>query len=234
MTEKKINIAIDGFSSTGKSTIAKELARSLGYTYIDTGAMYRGVTLYLLEQGLWDEGDNDLEAVEKALPDIRLTFERTPDGQHLFLNGRDVETEIRGMWVSSFVSPVSAVPIVRANLVRQQQELASAKGVVMDGRDVGTTVLPDAELKIFTTARPEVRAKRRYDEMKAKGKQVTLEEIAENLTERDRIDSTREVSPLRQAADARLLDNSDLTREEQSALVLSWAKETIARENGRH
>lgn len=232
MNESKINIAIDGYSSTGKSTIAKELARALGYTYIDTGAMYRGVTLFLLEKGLWDEGKNDLQAVKKALEEINLDFRRTAGGQHLFLNGRDVESEIRGMWVSSFVSPVSAVPEVRAFLVARQQAMAKAKGVVMDGRDVGTTVLPDAELKIFMTSRPEVRARRRYDEMIAKGKKVTQDEITENLKTRDHIDSTREVSPLRQAVDARLLDNSDLTREEQNAIVLRWAKETIAR-NGR-
>ncbi|MDD7559751.1 MAG: (d)CMP kinase [Porphyromonas sp.] len=232
MNESKINIAIDGYSSTGKSTIAKELARALGYTYIDTGAMYRGVTLFLLEKGLWDEGKNDLQAVKKALEEINLDFRRTADGQHLFLNGRDVESEIRGMWVSNFVSPVSAVPEVRAFLVARQQAMAKAKGVVMDGRDVGTTVLPDAELKIFMTSRPEVRVRRRYDEMIAKGKKVTPDDITENLKTRDLIDSTREVSPLRQAVDARLLDNSDLTREEQNAIVLRWAKETIAR-NGR-
>lgn len=232
MNESKINIAIDGYSSTGKSTIAKELARALGYTYIDTGAMYRGVTLFLLEKGLWDEGKNDLQAVKKALEEINLDFRRTADGQHLFLNGRDVESEIRGMWVSNFVSPVSAVPEVRAFLVTRQQAMAKAKGVVMDGRDVGTTVLPDAELKIFMTSRPEVRVRRRYDEMIAKGKKVTPDDITENLKTRDLIDSTREVSPLRQAVDARLLDNSDLTREEQNAIVLRWAKETIAR-NGR-
>lgn len=232
MNKSKINIAIDGYSSTGKSTIAKELARALGYTYIDTGAMYRGVTLFLLEKGLWDEGKNDLQAVKKALEEINLDFRRTADGQHLFLNGRDVESEIRGMWVSNFVSPVSAVPEVRAFLVARQQAMAKAKGVVMDGRDVGTTVLPDAELKIFMTSRPEVRVRRRYDEMIAKGKKVTPDDITENLKTRDLIDSTREVSPLRQAVDARLLDNSDLTREEQNAIVLRWAKETIAR-NGR-
>lgn len=232
MNESKINIAIDGYSSTGKSTIAKELARALGYTYIDTGAMYRGVTLFLLEKGLWDEGENDLRAVKKALEEINLDFRRTADGQHLFLNGRDVESEIRGMWVSSFVSPVSAVPEVRTFLVARQQAMAKAKGVVMDGRDVGTTVLPDAELKIFMTSRPEVRARRRYDEMIAKGKKVTKDEIIENLKTRDHIDSTREVSPLRQAGDSRLLDNSDLTREEQNAIVLRWAEETIAK-NGR-
>ncbi|MCI6279251.1 MAG: (d)CMP kinase [Bacteroidales bacterium] len=232
MNESKINIAIDGYSSTGKSTIAKELARALGYTYIDTGAMYRGVTLFLLEKGLWDEGKNDLQAVKKALEEINLDFRRTADGQHLFLNGRDVESEIRGMWVSNFVSPVSAVPEVRAFLVARQQAMAKAKGVVMDGRDVGTTVLPDAELKIFMTSRPEVRVRRRYDEMIARGKKVTPDDITENLKTRDLIDSTREVSPLRQAVDARLLDNSDLTREEQNAIVLRWAKETIAR-NGR-
>ena len=234
MTEKKINIAIDGFSSTGKSTIAKELARALGYTYIDTGAMYRGVTLYLLDKGIWRGSDTDMEAVVRALPDIHLRFSITPGGaQHLLLNGTDVETEIRGMRVSNEVSPVSAIPEVRSFLVEQQQALAREKGVVMDGRDVGTTVLPDAELKIFTTSRPEVRAQRRYEEMKGKGLDVTLDEIIENLATRDHIDSTRETSPLRQAEDAVLLDNSDLTRDQQNAIVLRWAKEKIEGD-GRH
>ena len=233
MSQTKINIAIDGFSSTGKSTIAKELASALGYIYIDTGAMYRGVTLYLLDKGIWKGEATDMEAVKEALPHIDLRFQRKDGVQHLFLNGTDVEVEIRGMRVSGQVSPVSAVPEVRTALVARQQALAKEKGVVMDGRDVGTTVLPDAELKIFTTSRPEVRAKRRYDELRGKGQEVTLEEIIENLTTRDRIDTTREVSPLKKAADARLLDNSDLTREEQNAIVLRWAKEIIA-EHGGH
>ena len=232
MSQTKINIAIDGFSSTGKSTIAKELASALGYIYIDTGAMYRGVTLYLLDKGIWKGDETDMEAVKEALPHIDLRFQRMDGVQHLFLNGTDVEEEIRGMRVSGQVSPVSAIPEVRTALVARQQALAKEKGVVMDGRDVGTTVLPDAELKIFTTSRPEVRAKRRYDELRGKGQEVTLEEIIENLSSRDLIDSTREVSPLRQAADARLLDNSDLTREEQNAIVLRWAKETISRHGG--
>lgn len=231
MSRKKINIAIDGYSSTGKSTIAKELAQALGYTYIDTGAMYRGVTLYLLKKNLWGDGNEDMEAVREALPDIHLDFRQTGEGQHLFLNGHDVEKEIRSMWVSDFVSPVSAIPSVRTYLVAQQQEMARRKGVVMDGRDVGTTVLPRAELKIFTTSRPEVRARRRYEELRSKGQEVTEEEIRDNLESRDRIDSTREVSPLKRAEDARLLDNSDLTREEQNAIVLSWAKGTIERNN---
>ena len=233
MSQTKINIAIDGFSSTGKSTIAKELASALGYIYIDTGAMYRGVTLYLLDKGIWKGEATDMEAVKEALPHIDLRFQRKDGVQHLFLNSTDVEEEIRGMRVSGQVSPVSAIPEVRTALVARQQALAKEKGVVMDGRDVGTTVLPDAELKIFTTSRPEVRAKRRYDELRGKGQEVSLEEIIENLTTRDRIDTTREVSPLRQASDARLLDNSDLTREEQNAIVLRWAKETIA-EHGGH
>lgn len=224
---KKINIALDGYSSCGKSTIAKRLARSLGYTYVDTGAMYRGVTLYSLRKGFWQDGEPQIDAIVAALPDIELRFAITDEGQHLLLNGEDVEREIRGMEVSDHVSPVSAIPEVRKALTRQQQEMARAKGIVMDGRDIGTTVLPDAELKIFVTARPEVRAERRYKELIGKGEQVSYESVLHNVCERDHIDSTRKVSPLRRADDALTLDNSDLTLEEQQAWVEDRVRERL-------
>lgn len=201
--------------------MAKSLARRLGYTYIDTGAMYRGVTLFSLRNGLWDEaaGRPQVGALVDRLHEISLCFQNVGGGNHLILNGEDIEAEIRGMAVSNKVSPISAIPEVRAFLVRQQQEMAAAKGVVMDGRDIGTVVLPDAELKVFVTASPEVRARRRYDELRAQGKEVSYDEVYDNVTTRDRIDSTREASPLRQADDAILLDNSTLTREEQDAML---------------
>lgn len=219
MSDHKINIAIDGYSSCGKSTIAKRLARTLGYTYVDTGAMYRGVTLYTLRQGLWRDGRPMVPEIVAALPEIRLGFVRHPDGQHLLLNGEDVEREIRGMQVSEHVSPIAAIPEVRERLTEQQRAMARDRGVVMDGRDVGTTILPDAELKLFVTARPEVRAQRRYDELRAKGEEVSYESVLANVRERDRIDTTRAASPLRQAADAVVLDNSDLTPDSQQARV---------------
>lgn len=215
----RINIALDGHSSCGKSTIAKKLAKSLGYTYIDTGAMYRGVTLFSLRNNLWSEGEPMEEEISKRLHEVNLRFEPHPEGQHLLLNGEDVEREIRGMEVSNHVSPIATLGAVRRHLVAQQQAMAKEKGVVMDGRDVGTVVMPNAELKIFVTARPEVRAKRRYDELRAKGDDVKYEEILENVTERDRIDSSRQISPLKQAQDAILLDNSDLTLDEQQRTV---------------
>lgn len=223
----KINIALDGHSSCGKSTIAKKLANSLGYTYIDTGAMYRGVTLFSLRNNLWQDGQPLEDAIAGRLNEVNLRFETTPDGQHLLLNGEDVEHEIRGMEVSNHVSPIATLGTVRAHLVKQQQEMAAQKGVVMDGRDVGTVVMPDAELKIFVTARPEVRAKRRYQELKAKGDDVTFEEVLHNVTERDRIDSSREISPLKKADDAVLLDNSDLTIDEQQAIVVEMVQRIL-------
>lgn len=223
----KINIALDGHSSCGKSTIAKKLANSLGYTYIDTGAMYRGVTLFSLRNNLWQDGQPLEDAIADRLNEVNLRFETTPDGQHLLLNGEDVEHEIRGMEVSNHVSPIATLGAVRAHLVKQQQEMAAQKGVVMDGRDVGTVVMPDAELKIFVTARPEVRAKRRYQELRAKGDDVTFEEVLHNVTERDRIDSSREISPLKKADDAVLLDNSDLTIDEQQAIVVEMVQRVL-------
>ena len=224
---KKINIALDGYSSCGKSTIAKRLARSLGYTYVDTGAMYRGVTLYALREGLFSGEEPMVEEIIRRLPRIEMRFAIYPDGQHLLLNGEDVEREIRGMEVSEHVSPIATIPEVRAALTRQQQDMAKEKGVVMDGRDVGTTILPDAELKIFVTARPEVRARRRFDELTAKGESVTYDSVLANVRERDRIDSGRAVSPLRQAEDALVLDNSDMTLDQQQAWVEERVRERL-------
>lgn len=227
MTDSKINIALDGYSSCGKSTIAKRLARSLGYTYVDTGAMYRGVTLYALREGLFSGEEPMVEEIIRRLPRIEMRFAIYPDGQHLLLNGEDVEWEIRGMEVSEHVSPIATIPEVRAALTRQQQDMAKEKGVVMDGRDVGTTILPDAELKIFVTARPEVRARRRFDELTAKGESVTYNSVLANVRERDRIDSGRAVSPLRQAEDALILDNSDMTLDQQQAWVEERVRELL-------
>ena len=227
MTDSKINIALDGYSSCGKSTIAKRLARSLGYTYVDTGAMYRGVTLYALREGLFSGEEPMVEEIIRRLPRIEMRFAINPDGQHLLLDGEDVEREIRGMEVSEHVSPIATIPEVRAALTRQQQDMAREKGVVMDGRDVGTTILPDAELKIFVTARPEVRARRRFDELTAKGESVTYDSVLANVRERDRIDSGRAVSPLRQAEDALVLDNSDMTLDQQQAWVEERVRERL-------
>lgn len=215
----KINIAIDGHSSCGKSTIAKSLAKKLGYKYLDTGAMYRGVTLYSLQHGLWKGSEPNTDALAAALPHIKLDF-KTVDGQnHLFLNGVDVEPDIRGMEVSNKVSPIAAIPAVRHYLVKQQQEIAKNKGVVMDGRDVGTVVLPHAEVKLFITAPAEVRAQRRYKELKEKGVPASYEEILKNVLMRDEIDSNREVGPLRKAEDAHYLDNSDMTIAQQDEYI---------------
>ena len=220
---KKITIAIDGYSSCGKSTMAKDLAREVGYIYIDSGAMYRAVTLYCLENGLFTPDGIDTEKLEAMMPNIRISFQLNPETQRpmTYLNGENVEDRIRTMEVSSRVSPVAAIPFVREALVKQQQEMGQAKGIVMDGRDIGTVVFPDAELKIFVVASAEIRAQRRYDELKAKGQEASYEEILANVKERDYIDQNREVSPLRQAEDALLLDNSNLTIEEQK----QWLKE---------
>ena len=223
---KKITIAIDGYSSCGKSTMAKDLAREVGYIYIDSGAMYRAVTLYCLENGLFTNEGIDTERLEAAMPDICISFELDPQTQRpiTFLNGQNVEDRIRTMEVSNHVSPVAALPFVRKALVNLQQEMGRAKGIVMDGRDIGTAVFPDAELKIFVIASAEIRAQRRYDELKAKGQEVSFEEILTNVKERDYIDQNREVSPLRQAEDALLLDNSNLTIAEQK----QWLAERFA------
>ena len=213
---KKITIAIDGFSSCGKSTMAKDLAREIGYIYIDSGAMYRAVTLFCLDNGLFTGDDIDTERLEQEMGNIRISF----------LNGVNVENRIRSMEVSAHVSPVAALPFVRQALVAQQQQMGREKGIVMDGRDIGTTVFPDAELKVFVTASPEIRAQRRYDELKAKGQPADYEDILANVKQRDDIDQHRAVSPLRRADDALLLDNSHLTIAEQKAWLIEQYRRT--------
>jgi CMP/dCMP kinase len=220
---KKIIIAIDGYSSCGKSTLAKALAKTLHYAYVDTGAMYRAVTLYFMDN---DVEITDPEAVKNALAHIELHFERTPTGNHIFLNDKDVENEIRTMRISEMVSPVSTVSAVRRAMVAQQKRMGNRKGIVMDGRDIGTVVFPEAELKIFLTADPDIRAQRRYDELKAKGQETPIEDVKNNLMERDLIDSNRADSPLRQAADAILIDNTFLTPEQQLNKVLALVEKT--------
>ena len=209
MDYKRIIIAIDGFSSCGKSTMAKDLAREIGYIYVDTGAMYRSVTLYALRHGMFRaDGSIDTGALEAAMPEIRITFKLNKETGRpdTYLNGELVEKDIRTMEVSSKVSPIAALPFVRKALVEQQQMMGREKGIVMDGRDIGTAVFPDAELKVFVTASAEVRAQRRYDELKAKGMEADYASILKNVEERDYIDSHREVSPLRKADDAVELD----------------------------
>ena len=225
---KKITIAIDGYSSCGKSTMAKDLAKEVGYIYVDTGAMYRAVTLYALRHHLFNaDGSVKTEELSKEMPNINITFKLNAETgcPDCYLNGELVEKEIRTLEVSSHVSPIAAVPFVREALVARQQEMGRDKGVVMDGRDIGTTVFPDAELKIFVTASSGVRAQRRFDELKAKGMPADYEDILKNVTERDYIDTHREVSPLRKADDAITLDNSNLTIAEQKA----WWKEQVDR-----
>jgi len=220
--DRKITIAIDGFSSTGKSTLAKQLAHHLGYIFVDTGAMYRAITLYAMQKGYIQTDFFDKEKLIQDLPNIRIQFEYNSElgFAEMVLNGVNVEQEIRTLEVSNFVSTIATVSEVRAKLVEQQHEMGKNKGIVMDGRDIGTVVFPDAELKIFMTASPETRARRRYDELKAKGDLVSFEEIYENVQERDYIDCNRTDSPLVKAADAVEIDNSNLSREEQFAFVL--------------
>lgn len=222
MDRSPIIIAIDGYSSSGKSTMARRLAKTVGYRYIDSGAMYRAVTLFALEGGLIDaEGNPDAASIIAALPHIKIDFELQPDGtQHTMLNGVDVEREIRRLRVSNAVSPVSAIPEVRHALVAMQQALGATKGIVMDGRDIGTVVFPDAELKIFVDASAETRAQRRFREMVDKGQAVSYQDVLANVVHRDHIDSTRAESPLRCADDAIRLDNSNMTIDEQDAWLL--------------
>lgn len=224
--QQKIVIAIDGYSSCGKSTMARQLAAALSYTFIDSGAMYRAVTLYFLQHHI-DTADQD--AVQSALADIHLSFTWDESLQQaaVQLNGVNVAGEIRDMAVASKVSEVAAIAAVRHFAVVQQQQMGQQKGIVMDGRDIGTVVFPDAALKIFVTADTEIRVQRRYAELQAQHKAVSIDEVRHNLLERDRIDTTRKESPLRRAADALLLDNSHLNREEQLAIVLGWAEERI-------
>ena len=218
MNNKKITIAIDGFSSCGKSTMAKDLAKEIGYIYVDTGAMYRSVTLYALQHGMFGADNSiDTAALEKAMPQIKISFKLNAETGRpdTYLNGQLVEKDIRTMEVSARVSPIAALPFVRKALVEQQQAMGTEKGIVMDGRDIGTVVFPDAELKVFVTASAEVRAQRRFEELKAKGMPADLQDILKNVQERDYIDSHREVSPLRKADDAVELDNSNMTIAEQ-------------------
>ena len=220
---KKITIAIDGYSSCGKSTMAKALAKKIGYVYVDTGAMYRSVTLFALRNGLFNaDGSVKADDLKEMLPQVNVSFKlnATTGLPETYLNGEMVERNIRGMEVSSHVSPIAAIPFVREALVAQQKAMGKEKGVVMDGRDIGTVVFPDAELKIFVTASPEVRAKRRYDELQAKGQPADYDDILKNVQQRDYIDTHREVSPLRQAEDAIVLDNSHMTIEEQDAWLI--------------
>ena len=230
-SDPKIIIAIDGFSSTGKSTIAKYLARTVGYRYIDTGAMYRAVTLWAMRHNLISpDGTVDSRALAAALPQISVGFALMHDGsQHTTLDGKDVEDKIRGMEVSRNVSPVAAIPAVRHSLVKMQQDYGKAKGIVMDGRDIGTTVFPHAELKIFMSASAETRARRRLKELQEKGQQLTFEEVLENVQSRDHIDQTRAESPLRRADDAIDLDNSMMTIAEQNQWLLDRFNEAVAK-----
>ena len=222
---KKIVIAIDGFSSCGKSTMAKALARNIGYLYFDSGAMYRATALYCMQNGLIADDKIDTEQLRANIKDICITFEVDSETKNsvTFLNGINVEHEIRSLEVSRLVSQVAALDFVRKEMVDRQREMGKSKGIVMDGRDIGTTVFPDAEMKIFVTASAEVRAQRRYDELTVRGDNADFNEILENVLQRDHIDQTREVSPLKQANDALLLDNSNLTREEQ----MNWLIEVF-------
>lgn len=227
---KKITIAIDGHSSCGKSTMAKALARKVGYIYVDTGAMYRCVTLYALRNNLFAaDGTIDTQTLETKMPDIHISFQlrKGADRPDTYLNGECVEKEIRSMEVSNHVSPIAALPFVREALVAQQQQMGKDKGVVMDGRDIGTTVFPDAELKIFVTASSRVRAQRRYDELQQKGMPADFEDILKNVEERDYIDSHREVSPLRKADDAILLDNSNMSIAEQDQWLMEHFEQAV-------
>ncbi len=226
---KKITIAIDGHSSCGKSTMAKSLAQRLGYIYVDTGAMYRCVTLFALRHNLFnDNGSVKAKELEQLLPQVQVAFSVDATGHPLaMLCGEVVETEIRSLQVSQHVSPIAALPFVRQAMVAQQQQMGATGGVVMDGRDIGTVVFPHAELKIFVTASAEIRAQRRYDEMKAKGQEACYAEILKNVQERDYIDSHREVSPLRKADDALLLDNSNMTIEQQDQWLMEQCKSII-------
>ena len=228
--EKKIIVAIDGHSSCGKSTMAKALAQKVGYIYVDTGAMYRAVTLFALRNDMFDaEGQPKAEELEMAMADVNISFVLDEETKLplVCLNGEVVESEIRSLTVSSRVSPIAALPFVRAALTQAQQRMGLEKGIVMDGRDIGTVVFPNAELKVFVTASAEVRAQRRYLELTAKGDEVCFDDILRNVQERDYIDSHRVVAPLRQAEDALLLDNSELTREEQMQWLLDTFKRVV-------
>jgi cytidylate kinase len=228
---KKIIIAVDGYSSCGKSTLARELANKLGYTYIDTGAMYRAVSLYLLENHINADKKDD---VLNALRDIYIEFRINPANgkQETYLNEGNVEKEIRTLAVSKVVSPLSAIPEIRDAMVKQQQELGKGRGVVLDGRDIGTVVFPNAELKLFMTASPRIRAQRRYQELVAKGEDVSFDEVYQNVLQRDLIDTTRKVAPLIQAQDAVVIDNSDMSRDEQFEFAYNLAVKQLNQSAG--
>lgn len=229
---KKIVIAIDGHSSCGKSTMAKQLAREVGYIFIDSGAMYRAVTLFALREGLINpDGSVQEEALRSRMAEIKVSFHLDPETRlpRTLLNGEDVEDTIRSLEVSQHVSPIATLGFVREAMTALQQQMGREKGIVMDGRDIGTAVFPNAELKIFVTASAEVRAKRRFDELQAKGMPAEYDDILRNVRERDHIDSNRAINPLRQAEDALVLDNSNLTREQQSAWLLERFQETVGK-----
>ncbi|MEM7186929.1 MAG: (d)CMP kinase [Bacteroidota bacterium] len=224
-----ITIAIDGHSSTGKSTVAKQLADYLDYTFVDSGAMYRAVTLFAIEEGFIAEDFFYSEKLIAALPEVALQFVKNEAGvAEIHLNGRNVAREIRTLEVSEFVSPVATIAEVRQKLVAIQRDIGREGGIVMDGRDIGTVVFPDAQLKIFMTASPQIRAERRYKELIERGDSITFEEVLENVTERDEIDSTREISPLKRASDAIVIDNSETNMEDQFHTILQLAKDRIA------
>ena len=224
---KNLIIAIDGYSSCGKSTLAKDLAQAIDYTYIDSGAMYRAVALFCLQQGFFKGEELDVEKLREALPDIRISFEKNPETGRVetCLNGCKVEKEIRSMEVADKVSLIAALDFVREAMVEQQQAMGCEKGIVMDGRDIGTVVFPEAELKLFVTAAPEIRAQRRLEELIAKGENTTFEEVLSNLSKRDFIDSTRKDGPLKKADDAIVFDNSELSISEQNRKVLELFEE---------
>ncbi len=225
---KKITIAIDGHSSTGKSTLAKQLAKALDYIYVDSGAMYRAVTLYALEQGFVSDKKFDSNALISNIENVNIEFKKEGNNPTvLFLNNTEVSSKIRGMEVSNLVSKVAALPEVRKCLVREQRRMGEQKGIVMDGRDIGTVVFPKAELKIFMTASAQTRTQRRFDELTEKGEQVDFEDVFENITSRDHKDSTRADSPLTQARDGRVLDNTNLTQSQQYTIVMDWIKDLI-------
>ena len=224
----KITIAIDGYSACGKSTLAKALAKALDYSFIDSGAMYRGAALYFYRQGHVSEKMMDIEAIERALPNLDLSFKIQNTKNYLYLNNENIEDEIRQAYVVNIVSKVATIKKVRTALVKQQQRMGENGGIVMDGRDIGSVVFPNAQLKIFVTASPEIRAHRRYAELQQKGIPQSLEEVQLNLTKRDHIDSTREESPLVQVQDAIVLDNSKLTKEEQLEWALEKARKIIS------
>lgn len=232
-SHKKITIAVDGHSSTGKSTLSKQLAEALGYIYVDSGAMYRAVTFYAIKNNLIGSDFFDVDALIRNLPNLSLEFKKEREWvkAHVFLNGKDIEREIRSLEISNFVSRVAEIPEVRFKLVQQQKKMGEQKGVVMDGRDIGTVVFPDAELKIFMTATPEVRAQRRYAELLSMDEKVEFIEVLKNIEERDYLDSTRKDSPLIKAEDAVVIDNSNLDIHTQFQLILNMAKSVISNPN---